>query len=130
MAWSQNHPDLDELLLESIQIVSSTVNAARDEAFAKVLAELPNVDHPKPMLKMKVDTGAQGNTLPLGIYRNMFPEHVDDNDLPTGTTRTPTKLTAYNSTPILHHGVCSIKCSYGGKETNARFYVAAPTHFS
>ena len=24
----------------------------------------------------------------------------------------------------MQHGVCSIKCSYGGKETNARFYVA------
>ena len=54
----------------------------------------------------------------------MFPEHVDDNGLPTGTTPTPTRLTAYNGTPIPQHGVCSIKCSYRGKETNARFYVA------
>ena len=37
---------------------------------------------------------------------------------------TQTKLTAYNGTPILQHGVCSIKCSYGGKEANASFYVA------
>ena len=44
--------------------------------------------------------------------------------VPTGTTPTQTKLTAYNGTPIVQHGVCSIKCSYGGKETNARFYVA------
>ena len=54
----------------------------------------------------------------------MFPEHVDDNGLPTGTTPTPTKLTVYNGTPTLQHGVCSIKCSYGGKETNAGFNVA------
>ena len=54
----------------------------------------------------------------------MFPEHVDDNGLPTGTKLTQTKLTAYNGTPIMQHGVCSIKCSYGGKETNARFYAA------
>jgi len=116
--------DLDELLFESIQIDGSTVNPARDEAFAKVLVELPNVNHPKPMLKMKVDTGAQGNILPLRIYRNMFPEHIDDYGLPTGTTPPPTKLTAYNGTPIRQHGVCSIKCSYGDKETNAMFYVA------
>ena len=59
----ESNPDLDELLFESIQIDSSTVNPATDEAFPKVLVELPNVNHPKPMLKMKVDTGAQGNIL-------------------------------------------------------------------
>ena len=63
----ESNPDIDELLFESIQIDSSTVNAARDEAFAKVLVERPNVNHPKPMLIMKVDTGAQGNILPLRI---------------------------------------------------------------
>ena len=120
----QSNSDFDELLFASIQIDSSAVNPARDEAFAKVQVELPDINHPKPMLKMKVDTGTQGNILPLRIYRNMFPEHVDDNGLPTGTTPTQTKLTAYNGTPIVQHGVCSIKCSYGGKETNARFYVA------
>ena len=62
---------------------------------------------------MKVDTGVQGNILSLRIYRNMFPEHVDDNGLPTGTTSTQTKLTATWSL-----------FSYGGMETNARFYVA------
>jgi len=76
------------------------------------------------MFKMKVDTGAQGYILPLRIYRSMFPEHIDDYGLPTGTTPTPTKLTAYNGTPIRQHGVCSIQCSYGDKETNAMFYVA------
>jgi len=68
---------------------SSTVNPARDEALAKVLVVLPNVNHPIPMLKMKVDTGAQGNTLALRIYRNTFPGHVDGNGLPTGTKTYP-----------------------------------------
>ena len=120
----ESNSDFDELLFESIQTDSSAVNPAiaRDEAFAKVQVELPDINHPKPILKMKVDTGAQGNILPLRIYRNMFPEHEDDNGLPTGTTPTRTKLNAYNGTP--KHGDRSVKCSYGGKETNARFYVA------
>ena len=50
----ESNSNFDELLFESIQIDSSAVNPARDEAFAKVQAELPNVNHPKPMLKMKV----------------------------------------------------------------------------
>ena len=120
----ESNSDFDELLFESIQTDSSAVNPAiaRDEAFAKVQVESPDINHPKPILKMKVDTSAQGNILPLRIYKNMFPEHEDDNGLPTGTTPTQTKLNAYNGTP--KHGVRSIKCSYGGKETNARFYVA------
>lgn len=120
----ESNSDFDELLFESIQTDSSTVNSARGEAFAKVQVELPNVNHPKPMLKMKDYTGAQGNTLPLRIYRNMFPEHVDEHGLPAGTTPTQTKLTAYNGTPIPRNRECSIKCSYSDKETNARFYVA------
>ena len=92
-----------------IQIDSSTVNLARDEAFAKVQVELRNVNHPKPLIKMKVDTGAQGNILNFPVYRNMFPEHVDDDSIPTGTTHTQTKLTAYNGTTVPQHGVCSIK---------------------
>ena len=120
----ESNSDFDELLFESIQIDSSAVSPTSDEAFTKVQVELPDINHPKPVLKMKVDTGAQGNILPLRIYRNMFPEHVDNNGLPTGTTPTQTKLTAYNGTPIVQHGVCPIKCSYGGKETNAWFYFA------
>ena len=73
---------------------------------------------------MKVDTGAQGNILPLRIYKNMFPDSVDEHGLPTGTAPSQTKLTAYNGTQISQHGVCSIKCSFGDKETDAVFYVA------
>ena len=35
-----------------------------------------------------------------------------------------TKLTAYSGTQIPQHGVCSIKCSYGDKATDAEFYAA------
>ena len=50
----ESNSNFDALFFETIQIDSSAVNPARDEAFAKVQAELSNVNHPKPMLKMKV----------------------------------------------------------------------------
>ena len=78
--------DFDELCFEAIHIDSSSVNLGRNEAFAKIKVELPNVDHPSPVLKVKVDTGAQRNILPLRIYKSMFPDHVDENGLSTGTT--------------------------------------------
>ena len=123
-AVGETNSDSDELCFETIHIDSSNVNLLRDEAFAKIPIELPNVDHPNPVLKVKVDTGAQGNILPLRIYKNMFPDNVDENGLPTGTTPNQTKLTAYNGTQIPQHGLCSVKCSFGDKETVAVFHVA------
>ena len=75
------------------------------------------------MLRLKVDTGAQENILPLRIYGNMFPNHLDENGFPTGTKPTQAKLTAFNGTTITQHGICSIKCSYDDNETVAEFYV-------
>ena len=123
----ETNSDSDELCFETIKIDSSNVTPVKDEAFAKLQVKLPNVDHPNPVLKVKVDTGAQGNILPLRIYRNMFPHHVGENGLPTETTPSQTKLTAYNGTQIPQHGVCSIRCSYGDKATDAMFYVADVT---
>ena len=120
----ETNSDSDELCFETIQIDSSNVTPVKDEAFAKLRVKLPNVNHPNPALKVKVDTGAQGNILPLRIYRNKFSHHVDENGLPTETAPSQTKLTAYNGTQIPQHGVCSIKSSYGDKETDAGFYVA------
>ena len=76
------------------------------------------------MLRVKVDTGAQGNILPLRIYRNMFPGHLDDNVSRQKQHQPQTKLIAYNSTPIVQHGVCSIQCGYDNNETRAQFYCA------
>ena len=112
-----------ELCFETIQIDSSKVTPVKDEAFAKLQEKLPNVNNPNPVLKVKVDTGAQENILPLRIYRNMFLHHVDENGLPTETAPSQTKLTAFSGTQIPQHGVCSIKC-YGHKATDAEFYAA------
>ena len=115
--------DFEELLFETINVDYTDIGIERDEAFAKIRVKLPNIDNPNAMLKVKVDTGAQGNILPLRIYRNMFPHHLDDNGLPTETKPTQTKLTAYNGTFIAQHGICSIQCSYDNRETEAEFYV-------
>ena len=120
----QTNSDSDELCFETIQIDTSNDTPVKDEAFAKLQVKLSNVNHPNSVLKVKVDTVAQGNILPLRIYRNMFPHHVDENGLPTETAPSQNKPTAYNGTQIPQHGVCSIKWSYGDKATDAMFYVA------
>ena len=120
----ETNSDFDELCFETIQIDTSNDTPVKDEAFAKLQVKLSNVNHPNSVLKVKVDTVAQGNILPLRIYRNMFPHHVDENGLPTETAPSQNKPTAYNGTQIPQHGVCSIKWSYGDKASDAMFYVA------
>lgn len=65
--------EVEELYFEMIHIDCSGVTLIRDEAFARLKVDLPSVGHPNPVLKVKVDTGAQGNILPLRIYKSMLP---------------------------------------------------------
>ena len=74
----ETNSDSDELCFETIQIDSSNVIPVKDEAFAKLQVKLSKVNHPNSVLRVKVDTVAQGNILPLRIYRDMFPHHVDE----------------------------------------------------
>lgn len=56
-------------------------------------------------LRAKIDSGAQGNTLPLRTLKQMFPHHTDNNGKPVGLQpATDTQLTAYNKTIIKCYG--------------------------
>lgn len=76
-------------------------------------------------LKGKIDTGAMGNLLPLRVFRQMFPNHLDKNGLPTNTQPSNVKLIAYNNTVIPHYGTLNIPCSYkNSKWQDVTFFVA------
>ena len=76
-------------------------------------------------VKMKVDTGAKGNTLPLCTFQQMFPEHVDRNGWPRlGTTQKEAAvLMAYNGSSIPQHGSIQIQCAYKGECRRVKFYI-------
>ena len=59
-------------------------------------------------LRGKVDTGAQGNLLPIRLFRQMFPERVDKTGRPPDGTLKPSTvvLKAYGGTNIPHLGEC------------------------
>lgn len=77
-------------------------------------------------LRGKIDTGAQGNILPLRTYRNMFPELINANGLPKNTERCDDTLTAYNGSNIRHYGTVTIPCRYNSTDgfQETKFYVA------
>ena len=61
---------------------------------------------------VKVDTGVQGNVIPLGVFSGMFPEYMDNN-IPKVSVLEPynnTKPTAYNGTSIPHYGTITLNC--------------------
>ena len=69
----------------------------------------------------KVDTGADGNLLPLGEFFKHFPE-TNLNDL-ARTVDHYTKLYAYNDTEIKQLGVCELLVEYGQNRKICEFYV-------
>ena len=76
-------------------------------------------------MKAKVDTGAEGNILPLRTYLRMYPEHCK-NARPTLGQLNPnrTTLPVYNGDKMVHYGTIDIDITLKKVTTRATFYVA------
>ena len=113
----------DDLRIHSVPDNDTT--QTRDELFANLQISL---DH-RPgnhTLTVKVDTGAQGNILPTRLYKQIYPEKMDEAGHPhrSELTQRQTTLPAYNGTPIPQYGCVSFLCRYGVGEWNTTaFYV-------
>ncbi len=74
---------------------------------AKSRAKAALQTNPKASLKAKVDTGAQGNILPLSLYRTMYSQVDKKGNPKMGATHpSSTILTAYGgvqNTPLWQH---------------------------
>ena len=107
----------ESFTFDCIQVSSMCLHGSRDEAYAAVdvvLSNRPGVH----TLKLKVDTGAQGNTLPLRTYCRMFPENIDTEGKPKTGCLKPSQslLQAYNGTQIPCLGKTELKCRYETSE--------------
>ena len=85
----------------------------RDEAFVLMNIKLPNRNGIHK-LRLEIDTGAQGNTLPVSTFRRMFSEKLDADGFPNIKKKQfiNKKLIAYNGTPIKCFGKIKIPCQY------------------
>ena len=84
----------------------------RDEAFVLINIKLPNRNGIHK-LRLKIDTRAQGNTLPVSTLGWMFPEKLDADGF--GNIKKQfinKKLIPYNGTPIKCFGNIKISCQY------------------
>ena len=62
----------------------------RDEAFRLLNIKLPNRNGIHK-LRLKIETEAQGNTLPVSTFRRMFPEKLDADSFPNIKNNLSTK---------------------------------------
>ncbi|WP_419585361.1 reverse transcriptase domain-containing protein, partial [Thiolapillus sp.] len=116
--------DFDALTFNDIKV--SSMQSSRDEAFVTVNVKLTSRPGIHSLI-LKVDTGAQGNTLPLATFRKMFPDKLDRNGLPQqeiAKAARDIKLTAYNGTNIPCLGIWSFQCKFQqSRWENTKFHI-------
>lgn len=108
----QEESDFDMLTFNNIQ--ASSMTTSRDEAYVKLEVQLSSHSGVH-QLQLKVDTGAQGNTLPLRVFRQMFPDLLTKEGQPIKKIRDAaktTRLTAYNGTNITCLGMHRFPCRF------------------
>ena len=94
----------------------------KTQAFTLVKVKI-QPEEKRKKLKLKIDAEAQGNTLPLRMFKKMFPCNVDNRGEPVSVHLPNTKLTAYIGTAI-HHGSIKIICKdKRGQWFDLEFYI-------
>ena len=101
------------------------IESVRDEVFASVNIKLRSDDNRHTALRAKLDTGAQGNLLPLRVYRRMYPQNLTAEGYPKPIilAKSTAVLSAYGGTQLTQHGICKIPCEFKGKKSVASFFV-------
>ena len=95
---------------ESLQFNTIT-GGNKTEAFATIDIRPYKKHLGKTTLRGKVDTGAQGNILPIRTYRKMYPNAIMDDGNPTLTQSSSKVLTAYNGSKIPQYGTLNLPLS-------------------
>ena len=81
-------------------------------------------------LQCKIDTGENGNVMPLCVFARLFPSHITTDGKPTRLCPCDTRLTVYNGSNIPQFGALdtAIECTPKGhqcsKHLQTRWYVA------
>ena len=103
---SEDTSDDDDIKHDTINIFS-----VRNEVFTTMDVVAPGKTGKTP-IKLKIDTGASGNTLTLQTFRNLYGKR-DPSKVITPVKNT--KLTAYNGQKIPCYGSLDLELSHKGK---------------
>ena len=109
---------LEHLTFNSIAM--GCVTTSRTERLTGIQIQVPRKGELDSPLTVKIDTGAEGNALPLREFKRIYPEHMDKrNKKPRVGILKPsnTRLIAYDDKPITCFGVLPIRCKHPETET-------------
>ena len=121
---SENTDPVDtvDTKFNSVVVGSKNNSTPFTEAYAVIKME-PYVGQTKNLCG-KVDSGAQGNILPLRTYKQIFPDSLATDGHPTRSQPSGDGLTMYDGSSIKHYGTITMPCRY--KDSNwsdATFYI-------
>ena len=76
--------------------------------------------------KLKIDTGAEANLMPLKVYQSLFPENLQKNGMPMKrfVERSAAVLEAYGGSVIKQIGRVQLPSEYDGRKFTCWFYLA------
>ena len=75
-------------------------------------------------LTCKIDTGAEGNVMPLATYKTLVPaSDFDRSDIPQHLKPSTTRIVAYGGTKIPLYGTCELTLSHHNMSEKTTFYV-------
>jgi hypothetical protein len=72
------------------------------------------------LITCKIDTGAEGNVLPVSLYRKIVPQQDDEL---SGLQKSDTIIKAYGGSTIPQYGTCRLIVSYASHEETSTFHV-------
>lgn len=101
---------------------SINVKPTRDEAYTTLKIKPPQLQGHGHTLRLKIDSGASGNTLPLRTFQQMYGNSAST--LKNLQPASHIKLTSYSGDEIICLGIINIPCQH--KESNwvnTKFYV-------
>lgn len=82
----------------------------------------------RKMCKCKLDTGAEGNVIPVSTYKRLCPRSsVNEFGVPSDLKPSSTRITAYGGTTVQHYGTCSLTLHHRRQRLRCSFHVVNTT---
>ena len=111
-------PDVSQLYFDTI-----VINDMMEKRQATLEAQVNAGEQPTPLL-CKVDTGAEGNVIPVNTYKRIFPSTPCDSvGTPLGLSPSTTAITAFGRHNVPHYGTCTLNLTYNGHSNSYLFHV-------
>ena len=108
-----------------VNVVGAAASGQKTKRYVKFRFHRPESGTVKEE-KLKIDTGAEANLMPLKVYQSLYPDNLQRNGMPMKrfVERSAAVLEAYGGSVIKQIGRVQLPCEYNGKKFACSFYLA------